>query len=226
MLSAPIPPYLPKNTNAETMKVAEWFRERDASLADARAGNKAQRDAAAEEASLATATPLVPRNSKPKQPSSSGEDDAVVDKDAVVTTMESQGSEKGASGTCASGALGTGDDEGAEDTGASDADKETSAGGDSINVDAHGGNTSAVTTANGDGAGKGVEDGKQRDEEGGEAGGEPVNALRLSEEEVAKLKEEQEARCRELAMNVNVFMPYKVSVVVGICDFTVRSDSS
>lgn len=37
-----------------------------------------------------------------------------------------------------------------------------------------------------------------------------MKGLRMSDEELAKVKEEQEERCRELAMNVNVFMPYKV----------------
>lgn len=37
-----------------------------------------------------------------------------------------------------------------------------------------------------------------------------MKALRMSEEDLTKLKEEQEARCKELAMNVNVFMPYEV----------------
>lgn len=37
-----------------------------------------------------------------------------------------------------------------------------------------------------------------------------AKGLRMSEEELTKLKEEQEERCKELAMNVNVFMPYKV----------------
>lgn len=55
--------------------------------------------------------------------------------------------------------------------------------------------------------------GERGDEEGG---GEAVSALRMSEEEVEKLREEQEARCRELAMNVNVFMPYKVGGWVGV----------
>ncbi|CAM9717363.1 unnamed protein product, partial [Ectocarpus sp. 8 AP-2014] len=36
-----------------------------------------------------------------------------------------------------------------------------------------------------------------------------MKELRMSEEDLTKLKEEQEARCKELAMNVNVFMPYK-----------------
>ncbi len=37
-----------------------------------------------------------------------------------------------------------------------------------------------------------------------------MKGLRMSEEELTKLKEEQEERCKELAMNVNVFMPYEV----------------
>lgn len=44
-----------------------------------------------------------------------------------------------------------------------------------------------------------------------------MKGLRKSEEELAKLKEEQEERCKELAMNVNVFMPYKVCPLSCVC---------
>lgn len=47
---------------------------------------------------------------------------------------------------------------------------------------------------------------------GGEADGDP---RKLSQEGVEKMKEEQEARLRELAMNVNVFMPYQVGAYVS-----------
>ncbi|CAN0024625.1 unnamed protein product, partial [Laminaria digitata] len=67
----------------------------------------------------------------------------------------------------------------------------------------------------GEGGGEGDGEVVVLDGEGEGMGGDGVGAaarpgLRLSEEEVGRLKEEQEARCKELAMNVNVFMPYKV----------------
>lgn len=37
----------------------------------------------------------------------------------------------------------------------------------------------------------------------------------LSDEEVEKLRDEQDAKYKELEVNVNVFMPYKVGNVVG-----------
>ena len=43
-----------------------------------------------------------------------------------------------------------------------------------------------------------------------------MKGLRMSDEELAKLKEEQEERCKELAMNVNVFMPYKVCLLFHV----------
>lgn len=45
---------------------------------------------------------------------------------------------------------------------------------------------------------------------GGDEEEKAMKELRMSDEDLTKLKEEQEARCKELAMNVNVFMPYKV----------------
>lgn len=56
---------------------------------------------------------------------------------------------------------------------------------------------------------------EEKDVGAGEAGDAGNKAATISEAEVAKLKEEQEARVEELAMNVNVFMPYKVGMNVS-----------
>lgn len=70
----------------------------------------------------------------------------------------------------------------------------------------------AAASAEGGAGGENAE-GRGGEKAGGEEEEEEAGkGLRMSEEELAKLKEEQEQRCRELAMNVNVFMPYEVHI--------------
>lgn len=51
---------------------------------------------------------------------------------------------------------------------------------------------------------------------GGDGSGKRSSAI-LSDEEVQKLRDEQDAKYKELEVNVNVFMPYKVGHIVGFC---------
>ena len=88
------------------------------------------------------------------------------------------------------------------------------------------GNTMATTGSEGrevkaspsasTGEAKGGGGGEERKRGVGEDAERKVLPTRVSEEDVARLKEEQDAKCKELEINVNVFMPYKV-VCVCVC---------
>lgn len=188
------------------MKVAEWFRERDGRLASVR-----KEGAVGNGGNTAAEVPAVAASSAEVPAAQNSETDATSSATAGTAAEGSENAYEKALETQVSPTNGS-----AVNAIAEGPETKEMFSGDSVPVPAAGDSGGeGVAMVAGGGAGKEASSGGEEGKEG-EAGGEPVSALRLSEDEVAKLKEEQEARCRELAMNVNVFMPYKVRCGGGV----------
>lgn len=100
------------------------------------------------------------------------------------------------------------------------AEEEASKGNGAVSEGTPAAAATAAAIAEGDGSTAAAADGGGGGEKGGavavtrEGGQDAAKGLGdMSQERLAKLKEEQEEHCKELAMNVNVFMPYKVKHV-------------